>query len=171
MHSNVFSRTPMMSHAAGCNAAPISLMKTTIKYRPRLVAALDSGDLFGLRISADRLHQAIAVMLKDWRDGDFKLPRLAEIHMAAIEEKYREVGKALRAANEPRMTLPTTAPTHSEIAWYVRELTEAKAREEGMLAALRLVAKHADFSQCPDGVEEAVDAALLPPNTLAEPHP
>ena len=59
-----------------------------------------SGALFGLRASSDRLHQAIAVMLKDWREGDFALPRLAEIHMAAIEEKYREVGKALRAADD-----------------------------------------------------------------------
>ena len=131
---------------------------------PRQTAALDSGDLFGLRTSADRLHQAIAVMLKDWRDGDFALPRLAEIHMAAIEEKYREVGKALRAANEPRMTLPTAAPTHSEIAWYVRELTEARAREEKALDALRLVAKHA-------GVEDAFDAVLLPPNIQDEPRP
>ena len=53
--------------------------------------------------------------------------------------------------------LPTAAPTHSEIAWYVRELTEARAREEKALDALRLVAKHV-------GVESAFDAALLPPN-------
>lgn len=79
--------------------------------------------------------------------------------------RMKDAMEKLRDANEPCMTLPTAAPTHSEIAWYVRELTEAKAREERMLAALRLVAKHADFSQCPDGVEEAVDAALLPPNT------
>lgn len=106
---------------------------------PRQTAALDSGDLFGLRTSADRLHQAIAVMLKDWRDGDFELPRLAEIHMGAIEEKYREVGRALRAADEPRMTLPTAAPTHSEIAWYVREvesLREMLIRADAALETL-----------------------------------
>lgn len=66
----------------------------------------------------------------------------------------------MRAKIERRMTLPTTQPTHSDIAWYVRELTEAKAREAKMLDALRLVAKHADFSQCPDGVEEAVDEIM-----------
>ncbi len=63
-------------------------------------------------------------------------------------------------AAKARMTLPTFAPTHSEIAWYVRELTEAKAREAKMLDALRLVAKHADFSQCPEGLEEAVDEIM-----------
>jgi hypothetical protein len=39
-------------------------------------------------------------MLKDWRDGDFELPPLAKIHVEHIEEKYLEVGKALRADNE-----------------------------------------------------------------------
>jgi len=66
----------------------------------------------------------------------------------------------MRAKIERRMTLPTTQPTHSDIAWHVREITEAKAREAKMFDALRLVAKHADFSQCPDGVEEAVDEIM-----------
>ncbi len=90
-----------MSHAAGSDRRKHSMETTTpTDTNPRQTAALDSGDLFGLRTSADRLHQAIAVMLKDWRDGDFALPRLAEIHMAAIEDKYREVGKALCAADD-----------------------------------------------------------------------
>ena len=105
-------------------------------------------------------------MLKDWRDGDFELPRLAEIHMAAIEEKYREVGKALRAADEPRMTLPTAAPTHWEIAWYVRELTEAKAREDRMLAALAVADDfayaHREYAEMH---HDRIRAEFFPPNT------
>ncbi len=56
--------------------------------------------LAGLHVAADELHLAISVMLKDWRDGDFALPRLAEIHMGIIEEKYRAVGMALKAEDE-----------------------------------------------------------------------
>jgi hypothetical protein len=56
--------------------------------------------LVGLHIAAKDLHLAIAVMLKDWRDGDFELPRLAQIHISCIEEKYRIVGLALKAEDE-----------------------------------------------------------------------
>lgn len=44
---------------------------------------------------ADNLHSAIATFLKDWNDGDFDLPRLAEIHVEGIREKYLELGKAI----------------------------------------------------------------------------
>ena len=56
--------------------------------------------LASLHVAAENLHLAIGVMLKDWRDGDFALPRLAEIHIGIIEEKYRAVGMALKAEDE-----------------------------------------------------------------------
>lgn len=59
----------------------------------RIVKAFPPADL---QASADRLHAAIAVMLKDWKDGDFTLPELARIHMENVREKYQEVGRALR---------------------------------------------------------------------------
>jgi hypothetical protein len=59
-------------------------------------AANEGGaDPTSLLTSAERLHLAISTMLKDWKDGDFVLPRLAEIHMEAVREKYLEVGQAL----------------------------------------------------------------------------
>lgn len=48
-----------------------------------------------LRRKADNLHLSISVFLGDWRAGDFRLPELATIHMSAIEEKYRALGKVL----------------------------------------------------------------------------
>jgi hypothetical protein len=48
-----------------------------------------------LRAKADNLHLSISVFLGDWRAGDFKLPELAAIHMSAIDEKHRAMGKVL----------------------------------------------------------------------------
>lgn len=48
-----------------------------------------------IRAKADNLHLSISVFLGDWRAGDFRLPELAAIHMSAIEEKYRAMGKVL----------------------------------------------------------------------------
>ena len=45
--------------------------------------------------AADKLHQAFYTMKHDWKSGDFELPRLAEIHMDAIESKALELGKLL----------------------------------------------------------------------------
>jgi hypothetical protein len=45
--------------------------------------------------AADELHGAVFTMLRDWRDGDFKLPSLAVIHMEGIEIKAVELGKLL----------------------------------------------------------------------------
>jgi|Laugrespbdmm15dd_1035085.scaffolds.fasta_scaffold68981_1 hypothetical protein len=45
--------------------------------------------------AADELHSAVFTMLRDWRDGDFKLPSLAAIHMEGIEAKAVELGKVL----------------------------------------------------------------------------
>ena len=45
--------------------------------------------------ASDKLHQAFYTMKHDWKSGDFELPRLAEIHMAAIESKALELGKLL----------------------------------------------------------------------------
>ncbi len=45
--------------------------------------------------TADELHGAIFTMLRDWRDGDFKLPPLAKIHMEGIKVKAVELGKVL----------------------------------------------------------------------------
>lgn len=56
---------------------------------------LREADTTSLLTSAERLHLAISVMIKDWKAGDFVLPRLAEIHMEAVREKYLEVGMAL----------------------------------------------------------------------------
>lgn len=50
--------------------------------------------------SANVLHHAIADFLKDWKDGDFGLPTLARFHVLSIEEKYRELGKALLHTNK-----------------------------------------------------------------------
>ena len=44
---------------------------------------------------ADKLHQSFYTMKHDWKSGDFELPRLAEIHMEAIESKALELGKLL----------------------------------------------------------------------------
>ncbi len=45
--------------------------------------------------AADKLHQAFYTMKHDWKNGDFELPRLAEIHMAAIESRALDLGKLL----------------------------------------------------------------------------
>lgn len=45
--------------------------------------------------AADKLHQAFYTMKHDWKSGDFELPRIAEIHMEAIESKALELGKLL----------------------------------------------------------------------------
>jgi hypothetical protein len=45
--------------------------------------------------AAGELHSAVFTMLRDWRDGDFKLPSLAVIHMEGIEAKAVELGKVL----------------------------------------------------------------------------
>ncbi len=57
-------------------------------------------DATSLVTSSERLHEAIGVFLKDLADGDFALPRLAEIHVENIREKYRDVGKALTSGEE-----------------------------------------------------------------------
>lgn len=68
-----------------------------------------------LLTSSERLHQAVAVMLKDWKDGDFVLPKLAAIHMENVREKYREVGRALLAGErsfaEFQRTIDAARPT------------------------------------------------------------
>jgi len=64
---------------------------------------------------------------------------------------------------------------YCDISWQerydlMREHAEILERETNCLrGTLRLVAMHADFSQCPPEVEPAVDAALLPPNIASEP--
>lgn len=67
--------------------------------RPMKTFAEPSGSVTDTELfrSAEKLHLYISVMLKDWKDGDFALPRLAEIHMEQIREGYRALGKALNA--------------------------------------------------------------------------
>lgn len=52
--------------------------------------------------AAADMHQAFYTMKHDWESGDFELPRLAEVHMNAIEDKALALGKLLRRAqNKP----------------------------------------------------------------------
>lgn len=84
--------------------------------------------------------------------------------------RMKDAMEKLRDANEPRMTLPTAAPTHSEIAWYVRELTEAKAREDRMLAALAVADDfayaHREYAEMH---HDRIRAEFFPPNVRDEP--
>jgi hypothetical protein len=41
------------------------------------------------------LHLAISIFLQDYKDGDFQLPELAQIHVREIRRKYTDMGKAL----------------------------------------------------------------------------
>ena len=50
---------------------------------------------YKIAMAADKLHQAFYTMKHDWNSGDFTLPRIAEIHMAAIESKALELGRLL----------------------------------------------------------------------------
>ncbi len=118
---------------------------------------LGCGDLFGVWDASLASAAAYAVTARGAAQPAEKLSNTMTTNPDG--KPYIHNAEQSEAA-KARMTLPTFAPTHSEIAWYIRELTEAKAREANMLDALRLVAKHADFSQCPDGVEEAVDEIM-----------
>ena len=53
-------------------------------------------------------------------------------------------------------------------AWMCDHARRLERETNCLRGTLRLVAKHADFSQCPPEVEPAVDAALLPPNNSDE---
>lgn len=68
-------------------------------------------DTTSLLTSAERLHEAIAVFLKDWKDGDFELPRLAQIHVENIREKYQDVGKALNFGEESYQKFMAAMPS------------------------------------------------------------
>lgn len=102
----------------------------------------------GLVGSAERLHLAISVFLKDWRDGDFELSNLAQIHAKAIEEKYLEVGRALRAGEEGFQRLQEMLLRHAPAP------TVAQG-ETPRTDAVRWFQE----STVPNGVTEAVPAA------------
>lgn len=73
---------------------------TVVPGEDRAIAAPTKADPTSLLTSSERLHEAIAVMLRDWKDGDFQLPELARIHMENVREKYQDVGKALKFGEE-----------------------------------------------------------------------
>jgi hypothetical protein len=77
--------------------------KTSKRTAGRRLGAAGGSDLYA---AADTLHLSIATMLKDWRDGDFALPKLATIHMQKIEEDYRALGKALLANSPNHQSTP-----------------------------------------------------------------
>jgi hypothetical protein len=54
-----------------------------------------AGHLHNVANRAMDLHLAISVFLKDYKDGDFELPELAQIHVREIKRKYTDMGKAL----------------------------------------------------------------------------
>lgn len=45
--------------------------------------------------AAEKLHEAFYTMLRDWRDGDFELPRYAELHMNAMESRAIRLGQVI----------------------------------------------------------------------------
>ena len=45
--------------------------------------------------AAEKLHEAFHTMLRDWRDGDFELPRYAELHMNAMESRAIRLGQVI----------------------------------------------------------------------------
>lgn len=60
--------------------------------------------------AAADMHQAFYTMKHDWKSGDFELPRLAEIHMAAVEDKALVVGRLLFRVQDKPSPQPTTVP-------------------------------------------------------------
>ena len=57
-----------------------------------------------LREKADKAHQAFYTMRHDWKSCDFELPPLAIIHMEAITEKMKEMGKILFSLENAQQT-------------------------------------------------------------------
>jgi len=79
---------------------------------------------------------------------------------------YRHNEEQSEAARRGRMVLPTTQPTHADIAWYAREVECLRAmliRADAALETLG-VGKLAP-------VRVNIAHTLSSPNTLAEPHP
>lgn len=115
-------------------------------------------DPTSLLTSAERLHEAIAVMLKDWKDGDFELPRYAEIHMENIREKHQDVGKALRFGDEAfaefqKELSPLPPPPQNEAA---RGFNGARAE----YARLKATVEKERHPFLPRNVRDAVERSL-----------
>lgn len=55
----------------------------------------NANQLHHVATKAMDLHLAISVFLQDYKDGDFELPKLAQIHLREIRRKYTDMGKAL----------------------------------------------------------------------------
>ena len=53
--------------------------------------------------AAEKLHEAFYTMLRDWRDGDFELPRYAELHMNAMESRAIRLGQVIYSIHNGEM--------------------------------------------------------------------
>ena len=91
------SAAKTLSTLGGANDIPVRDIEVVIQNAiEREKASTKTADKSSEFISTvDNLHSSIAVMLHDWRDGDFELPTLAKLHVLNIEKSYREVGKLL----------------------------------------------------------------------------
>ena len=53
--------------------------------------------------AAENLHEAFFTMFRDWRDGDFELPRYAELHMNAMESRAIRLGQVIYSLQNVEM--------------------------------------------------------------------
>lgn len=74
--------------------------------RERFQAARERLQFKRLADYADQLHGAFYTMKHDWKGGDFELPRYAEIHMEAMEQKALQLGKLLYAIQNSQADQP-----------------------------------------------------------------
>lgn len=99
-----------------------------------------------------------------WRVVDAMTPEQVNAYLASMGvnlEEPRAHTEEMRTKIETKLGKPDVlaqarcglADAKLTIEWQAKKLADARR-------VLERVAKHADFSQCPDGVEEEVDAAL-----------
>lgn len=100
--------------------------------------ALDSGDLFGVTYVVDNLREWAAEFRANQHPATLTLFRAIQ----TLEKLDRAVTAHKCGERDKQLT----------IEWQERQLADLRR-------VIALVAKHADFSQCPPEVEEEVDRA------------
>lgn len=64
----------------------------------KILNEASDGQIDDYREPVIEICSSVACFIKDWKDGDFQLPKLAQIHVRRMEEKLNECAEKYRVA-------------------------------------------------------------------------